>query len=165
VSEPEAHLRAGLREDEPELDVTDFFEDLGEGPQPRGRPDDYPGVEIQTVLHVLRGFVAGKQFAPDPTGEHRAVKVSDCNIGWEFIPTYVVIDGIGEVFKLLKGLEGNNSVFLVRGMVDEWAGTRRKLRGTTKFVDIVKRRMIDRHEDGALEDVDRQLQMLDLDGI
>jgi hypothetical protein len=166
VSEPELHMPAGLGEDDPEtLDVTQYFENLGPGPEPRGRPDDYPGVEIQTILHVLRSYVAGKQFAPDPTGEHRAVKVSDYNIGWEFIPTYVVIDSLGKVFKLLKSLEENNSAFLVRGMVGEWAGTRRKRRGTTKFVDIVKRRMIDRHDDGALENVDRQLQMLDLDSV
>jgi hypothetical protein len=152
-------------EEDLELDVTQLFEDLGEGPLPRGRPDDYPGVEVQTILHVLPGHVAGKQFRPDPTGKHRAALVSDYRIGEDFIASHVVIESLDDVFKLLKALAIDDAAFLVRGTVAEWAGRLRRRKATGEVVTLLKRRMIDRHEDGSLEDVPRQLQMLDLDGV
>jgi hypothetical protein len=66
------------------LDVTQFFENLG-GPEPQGRPNDYPGLEILPILHTLQKHnKAGKSYKPDPTKEHRAIKSADYKLGESF---------------------------------------------------------------------------------
>lgn len=79
-------------------DAVSAFEHLGDEPLAT-RPEDYPGLEVQTILRVKnKRFVAGKQFAPDSTEKQRAIKVSDYNIGSEFVSSYAIIDGLDAVF-------------------------------------------------------------------
>jgi hypothetical protein len=147
------------------IDIIELFEDLGPDPCPLGRPDDFPGIEEQTVLYTSPPYVAGKQYEPDPTGERRAKKIRDFRLGTEFVADFVVIDSLEGLLDLLHELSTNNTAFLVRGTVSEWAGIRRRRKSTREVVTLIPRRMADRHEDGALEDECRQLQMLDLDGV
>jgi hypothetical protein len=65
----------------------------GEASLPRGRPDDFPGVEIQSILRTPGGRLrAGKSYRPDPTRARRAVKVDDYKLGSIFLHNPVVID-------------------------------------------------------------------------
>src|SRR6266851_3646455 len=146
------------------LDVTEFFDDLGDGPAPKGRPDDYPGVEVQTILHTLPGSVAGKQYRPDPSGDRRAVTASEYRLGTNFFATQVDIQRLEDVLDLLQALSTDKTAFLVRGAVAEKTPRRRR-RDTGEAGFLIKRRMAERHEDGALMDIPRRLQMADLDGI
>jgi hypothetical protein len=148
-----------------EVDVSEYFEEIRDGPEPSGRPEDYPGVETLTILHTgTRHHPAGKSFKPDPTGKRHAIPVNDYKIGSEFAVCSVIIDGHEPLFQLLRVLSTDHRAFVVRGIPDERAGRRIRLKDG-KFVDVIKRRMQDRHDDGSLYDEPRQLHMLDLDGI
>ena len=101
------------------LDVTEFFENLG-GPEPRGRPEDYPGVEILSILHTLQKHnKAGKSYKPDPTKEHRAIKAADYQLGQQFLCNFVTIQSLDDVYNLLQRLSGDPTAFLIRGMLAE----------------------------------------------
>ncbi len=105
------------------LDVTEFFENLG-GPEPRGRPRDYPGVEILSILYTLQKHnKAGKSYKPDPTKEHRAIKAADYKLGGRFLCTFVFIDSLDGLYTRLQRLSADPTGFLIRGMLAEWAGT------------------------------------------
>jgi hypothetical protein len=69
-------------------------------------------------------------------------------------------------FKLLKVLSTDDRKFVVRGALAEWADNVRQDRVTKESGYLVKRRSVRRHGyHGYFKEVDRQLQMLDLDGV
>src|ERR1700730_3667715 len=83
-------------------------------PLGRGRPDDFPGVEIQSILRAPGGrHKAGKSYRPDPTGARRAVKVDDYKLGSVFLHNSVVIDCLEDVFDLLKSLSTDHDASLL----------------------------------------------------
>src|SRR5271165_567807 len=163
---PVSWFQSSDDDSDPPLDVTQFFENLG-GPEPQGRPNDYPGLEILSILHTLQKHnKAGKSYKPDPTKEHRAIKAADYKLGREFLCTFVVIDSLDDLYTLLQRLSADPTAFLIRGMLAEWAGTWGRHKSTGRTGYRTNRRTVRlRGEDGAYEDVARQLQMLDLDGV
>jgi hypothetical protein len=152
--------------EEETLDVTLHFEDLGPGDKP-GWPDDYVGPEIQTVLQTLeKGCRAGKSYRPDPSGRRRAVKAADYKAGTKFFATNQIIEGLEDLYWLLVELASDPTAFLVRGVLAQWAGTRRRLKRTGEHGYETVRRLVSIHGyAGAFEGVPRQLLMIDLDGI
>jgi hypothetical protein len=157
-------------EPEPEFDTTNvlaMFEDLGPRPPSRGRSDDFPGVEIQSVLLAAGGRrTAGKSYRPDPNGRRRAVKVNDYNLGTIILSTCVVIDSLEDVFELIKNISTDGHAFLMRGVLAEWATDYKQHRVTKVPGYAVFRRSVEIHGYGGyFQDVPHQLQMLDLDGV
>ena len=103
-----------------EVAEINYFEPIaGDDSSPaRGRPDDFPGVEIQSILWAPGGHLkAGKSYRPDPTGARRAVKVDDYKLGAFFLHNSVVIDSLEGVFHLLKSLSTDPCAFLIRGVL------------------------------------------------
>lgn len=136
----------------------DLFHDL-DGPPPLA-PD------IQWILRETQpGRRAGKSYKPDPTGQHRAVKVTDYKSGSEFIAAYRMVGTQYDLYCLLRELAPDPKASLVRGNVR--TGSRNYVRhNPTGLIGYrVNRRTAARHADGCFEPQQRRLQMADLDGI
>ena len=136
-------------------------------PLGRGRPDDFPGVEIQSILRAPGGrHKAGKSYRPDPTGARRAVKVDDYKLGSVFLHNSVVIDSLEGLFELLKYLSIDPCSFLIRGILEDCAGRPGRHPVTAIPGVVVHRRSVTIHGDqGYFRDEAHQLHMLDLDGV
>jgi hypothetical protein len=152
-----------------DIDPEEIFKgcETGGAPVPGGRPDDFPGVEIQSILRAPGGrFKAGKSYRPDPTKARRAVKVDDYKLGSVFLHNSVVIDCLEDVFDLLKSLSTDPCAFLIRGFLEDCVGRPARHRATGIVGDIVYRRSVTIHGDqGYFRDEAHQLQMPDLDGV
>src|SRR3984893_18140073 len=146
-----------------------YFEPIAgyDSSRARGRPDDFPGVEIQSILRAPGGrYKAGKSYRPDPTKARRAVKVDDYKIVSVFLHNSVVIDCLEDVFDLLKSLSTDPCAFLIRGFLEDCVGRPARHRATGIVGDIVYRRSVTIYGDqGYFRDEAHQLQMLDLDGV
>lgn len=161
---------ASNESEEPEYDAREFFPPLDEaalGPCLEGRPDDYPGFESLCVLITAGGqYRSGKSYRPDPSGQRRAVKVGDYSLGSVFLCQVHWIEGLEEVFEMLRYISKDACKFVVRGHLAEDVGEQRKHWITGEVGYLVKRRAVRIHgPDGYFDNVSRQLQMLDFDGV
>src|ERR1700724_2082942 len=99
----------------------------GSSPPSRSRPDDYPGFESLAVLQTAGGlYKAGKSYRPDPSGLRRAIKVDDYSSGKHFLCTSFLIEGLEDIFDLLKHLSTNPYKFVVRGVLSEYSDVYRQ---------------------------------------
>jgi hypothetical protein len=116
VSEPEPNSPIEPEDAEEVIDLSEHFEDLGQGPERKGVSADYPEPEVQWILRdIEKGRRSGKSYRPDPTGQRHAIKNTDYKSGETFFTNSVIIKSLEDVYELLKTLAPDPRAFLVRG--------------------------------------------------